>query len=82
MASLATTQNKLVDSPSNVKRPGLSVAIPQINNENCPDNKPRSNKAVEKVKATPSKAVILSPETGILFQNLTPKSDKGTQTLS
>ena len=78
MASLATTQNKLVDSPSNVKRPGLSVAIPQINNENCPDNKPRSNKAVEKVKATPSKAVILSPETGILFQNLTPKkSDTG-----
>ena len=78
MASLAIAQNSLVDSPSSIKRSGLSVTIPQVNDENCPDNNPTSKTAVEKVKATASKAIILSPETGILFQNLTPKkSDTG-----
>ena len=82
MASFATAKSALVDSPSCVKRSGLSVTIPESNDENCPENNLNVNKTVQSVKATASKAVVLSPETGILFQNLTPKKSGSGNSVS
>ena len=64
---------------SATKGSALAAGGTAINNENCPDNKPRSNKAVEKQKDS-SKAVTF-PEIRIPEFNAEEVSDTGTQTL-